>query len=535
MILDIKKIKKSILIVLERFFLNYEVKRYIQLNKFRFKRNRSDLKNIILIDFLDSYPINETYAYIANNLAFKYNASIKYFRFEYDKYDLLTFFLNYKTKKIYNSFNANYGFSYNIKYFFSSLIKTYEIFKNIKSKQDVVNLVVKDLNIGDLVYDTYLRKFNQKTLNIKSYKFFFILFQTIIILKSIENYFSKNNVKAVIPGDVSYIYSGLVAKYAIKNKIKVYSIIETNGFLITELQNVNYYRRMPYWEYSKKFAKFSYDEQKVKIKRALNCLERRLSGKKDSTLVYMAESTYKNLNNNNNVLLNTNKLKVLVALHDFFDSPHIYRYMIFPDFWEWIIYTLNVAKDTDFEWYIKPHPNALPQNKKIISELKEKYKDCENIFFISPFISNLQLINEDINAVVTVYGSIGHEFAYFNKLVINAGDNPHIAYNFNIHAKNLDDYTFYLKNIDKLSLIFDKNEIGSFFYMHYLYYRPLKLLNPVYPPTDYINYVNTIQNLTSKQKRVFYHKNSLTLKYFIEKYNVKNDILINNYLNKVLK
>jgi len=35
---------------------------------------------------------------------------------------------------------------------------------------------------------------------------------------------------------------------------------------------------------------------------------------------------------------------LIVFLHDFFDSPHGYRWMLFPDFLEWIEHTINLAR-----------------------------------------------------------------------------------------------------------------------------------------------------------------------------------------------
>ena len=41
----------------------------------------------------------------------------------------------------------------------------------------------------------------------------------------------------------------------------------------------------------------------------------------------------------------------------FFDSPHIYNDLVFPDFYEWITFTLDVLKDVLVarEWKAKTH------------------------------------------------------------------------------------------------------------------------------------------------------------------------------------
>jgi hypothetical protein len=73
--------------------------------------------------------------------------------------------------------------------------------------------------------------------------------------------------------------------------------------------------------------------------------------------------------------------------------------------------------------------------------------------------------------VLTVYGTVGIEYPYFGVPVMNAGaNNPHIAYNFNIHPKNLKEFDKVLFNIPKIkNLKKAKNEILQYYFMNYLY------------------------------------------------------------------
>ena len=87
-------------------------------------------------------------------------------------------------------------------------------------------------------------------------------------------------------------------------------------------------------------------------------------------------------------------------------------------------------------------------------------------------ISHHQIISEGINFALTVHGTIGFEYAYFGVPVINASqNNPHISYDFNIHAKNIEDYSEVLLNLNKLKIKINKNEIYEFYYMHNIYYE----------------------------------------------------------------
>jgi hypothetical protein len=69
----------------------------------------------------------------------------------------------------------------------------------------------------------------------------------------------------------------------------------------------------------------------------------------------------------------------------------------------------------------------------------------------------------------TVYGTAAHEFAYMGIPVVTAADNPQVAYDFNLHAKSLEEYRSYLLNADKIKINIDKSQIEEFCYMHYIH------------------------------------------------------------------
>ena len=81
-------------------------------------------------------------------------------------------------------------------------VKTEKIFKNvskeIKNKRDLENLKIYGVWIGDLIYDSYLKFFNEETINIKSLKFKEYLKDEISLFLFWQKYINKNDVKALI-------------------------------------------------------------------------------------------------------------------------------------------------------------------------------------------------------------------------------------------------------------------------------------------------------------------------------------------------
>ena len=76
-----------------------------------------------------------------------------------------------------------------------------------------------------------------------------------------------------------------------------------------------------------------------------------------------------------------------------------------------------------------------------------------NIKMLKPNITHNQLIKNGIDIILTVYGSAAHEYAYKNKIVINAsGKNPHSAYNFNLHCNSKKNYNRIIENLDNIKI-----------------------------------------------------------------------------------
>ena len=105
-------------------------------------------------------------------------------------------------------------------------------------------------------------------------------------------------------------------------------------------------------------------------------------------------------------------------------------------------------------------------NKAVNAEIREKYPKAH---FLSPDVSNRQIISEGVDALFTVHGTAGHEFAYCGVPVVNAGDNTHIGYSFNFHAQTVAEYEQFIRNAGSLKIDIRKDDIAEFVYMNYFY------------------------------------------------------------------
>ena len=420
---------------------------------------------------------------------------------------------------IYKSFDVN-------KFIFirqndSTKKKTIEFINQKKidfnTKEELINFEIEGILIGDIIYDTYLKETRYPTVDIKDIKLKKFVIDSINTFYFLLDFFKNNNVTGVIIADTSY---NLVSRIAASLKIPTYGCNWEN---VNKIGGKNLFSYGNFIYYKEIFNKFSHNQKKIALQKSKDRIKVRLSGaKRVDDLFYSRNSSWHAKTNEKKVLSNSQKKKILIASHFFVDAPHAYgpNSSIFPDFYEWLNYLYNLSKTTDYEWYIKRHPDSLPKEDKIFTDF---IKDKPNLIEIPKFCSHVQIIKEGINCVLTVYGTIAWEYAYYKIPVITASqNNPHIKYDFCAHAKNINEYKEMIINFDKIKLNFNEDNICEFYFMHNMFSRSTWLLDSYKTAFEEINGFNNLSSLK------FYD-------YWIKKNNPnKNEKIfktLNNFLN----
>ena len=127
----------------------------------------------------------------------------------------------------------------------------------------------------------------------------------------------------------------------------------------------------------------------------------------------------------------------VLFLHDFYDAHKLYGEVLFNDFYEWAIYTLDIIRENNLKIAIKPHPYQVPESLKFQKKLKSKYND---LIWLDPLISNKTLINSRIKYGITHHGTVISELAYFKINCIFCAENPISAFDIGHFAKDKSHY-----------------------------------------------------------------------------------------------
>lgn len=462
------------------------LKRYLRHNEQKFPR-REGAKNVILVSRHDWNPSVYLYSLVCNFLADRTDAKIRTFSFDGER--------NERVDSLYASFGALPGLTKEglAATMDEAVRRRDEILDGLKSKWDLLNITIGDVRLGDLIYDTYLRYYTVATIDLADPRLHAMILDAIAILLATEKYLAEHNVVGIFPDHTVYIYSGVLVRCAFARGIPVYMLPYNPNFYILQLDPQlsegmsNVSKRWSYYKYRELFDLLPPDRQEAGRAEARQGLQNRLGGQMSEVLVGV---TAYGQRSEQRLLSTSEKPKILVLLHDFCDSVHAFREMLFPDFYEWAHYLLAKAGETDFEWYVKPHPNSISSKEKnitnaaVVAELARKYP---YIKVVEASASNRQLVEEGIVAAHTVHGTVGHELAYLGVPVVNSGDNMHVAFDFNIHPKSVEALDELILHADRLrDHPIDPEEVEAFFYMHYFYFRE-RNVSPVNPfPEDWL-------------------------------------------------
>lgn len=340
-------------------------------------------------------------------------------------------------------------------------ILAFKCYRHIVSHEELLGLSIKKIYVGDLINDTYLRFKPSPTLSLNDPYLFFLIWHAYRSIRTSKKYFSKTPPQFFLTSYSTYLQHGIAVRAALLNGVSVYSFGNYQEFS-KKLNIEDFYHTKNPNNYRVEFDLLENKSQCIHL--AEESFKRKLAGEVDHHFSYMKNSAYVPTEES----IPTVRGASIIFLHDFFDSPHVYPGMIFHDFWDWICFTIDCLDSANLKYFVKPHPNQINLNDSVLSRLIKKYPHLK---FISPKVTNIQLIDKGIVSAITVYGSVAHEMAYFGIPSIACAKHPHISYSFCLTAGSKEEYKKLIlecqiiQDLDKSKM---RRESLEFYYMHNL-------------------------------------------------------------------
>ena len=332
------------------------------------------------------------------------------------------------------------------------------LWNQIRSSKDISSLTVDGVLIGDLVIDSYLRFRPSPAFKVGDPFVHTIIWQALRDIRRARRFFGTVKPNLYLSSYSTYVEHGIPVRVALNCgvPVRVYGNLTVFG---KKLALNDVYHTPDTFAYQRDFSALA--DQAELLAAAERLLNFRLSGGIDIATSYMKVSAYAVSDKEVPGVAGS----VIVFLHDFYDSPHVYADLVFPEFWAWITFTIETLKKANIPFWIKPHPNQISLSDAAFAELLRLYPYIQ---IISPQITNAQLVRAGMKCGVTVYGTVAHELAYMGVPTIACARHPHHAFEFCRTATSREEYESFLQTpgVSVLSKYEMRYQALIFFYMH---------------------------------------------------------------------
>ncbi len=321
---------------------------------------------------------------------------------------------------------------------------------------------VDGILVGDLIYDRYLKTYKKTTLDFNDGKLLQEILHFLIHFEKWQKIFTKNTIVGICISEHVYELA-LPARIAISKDIEVLRVFPNSIYRLSK----NYmHAETDFDQYRNIFKSLPKEEQVAGVEEAKTKVLKKFDSELGFNELGVEQSPSLGLPNIE-IIKKSKNIKVLVAAHDFYDAPHSYGFSFYPDFHIWLERLGELSELTSYDWYLKTHPLVRFKNHEILKDFVSKYP---KFILLDSKTRHSDIINQGIDIVLTVNGTISSEYPAFGKIAINASlDNPHSAYTFSITPAHVSEYESLILNLHLAQKHIVEQEIYEFYFMHKLF------------------------------------------------------------------
>ncbi|OYT92562.1 MAG: hypothetical protein CFE43_07915 [Burkholderiales bacterium PBB3] len=344
----------------------------------------------------------------------------------------------------------------------SDWFKSKHLWQQLQRQGGTLSLKIGNIEVADLLVDSYLRFKPSPEFDVDDIFVRRLVWQALRDVRQAHAYFAKAKPRWYLTSYTTYLEHGIPARVALAHGVTVWSFGNLSQFG-KKLSVEDSFHTADFGGYRQVFEKL--DCKSERLDAAREQLLIRLSGGIDAATSYMRQSAY---GQSSVEMPRDLDGAVVIFLHDFYDSPHVYPALVFDDFWCWICFTIEVLQKVGVPFYLKPHPNQITLSDQVLERLRQKYF---NLKWVPAGTSNTQLAAAGMACGVTVYGTVAHELAYLGVPSIGCARHPHHAFDFCRTAATREEYQEMLETYSErpISKEVMQRQALIFYYMHNLF------------------------------------------------------------------
>ena len=341
--------------------------------------------------------------------------------------------------------------------------------KGIHSLEDWNDIVVDGVNYGDGVISHYLRTC-RLSFDFDSQYFLQALYDSICEIVFWKYYLDNHDVRCVVYID-AVNFDSIMRKAVASREIDSYVVeaLSCGAYKV----GLDAKKNVLQYEHYKDFFNMLSEEEKEKgISWAKNELDNVFAG--DSTTAeytaFRLVSSY-GKGEKGSLRLNNqkNKPSVLICPHVFDEDPLANGEQLFDNnMLEWLWELGRLSLETDYNWYIKKHPDEVARGNVLIDKVCELFPE---IRALPTNIVSDDIKESGIDYALTIAGSVGHEYPLLGINVINAGSNPHMSFQFNINPSSKEEYIDVIRNIEKYDCLDYVDQVFEYFCVDYYFLK----------------------------------------------------------------
>jgi hypothetical protein len=308
----------------------------------------------------------------------------------------------------------------------------------IDDVDDLIDYSVNGIPIGDLVYSTSKRESGEGTFNEIGRTLKWYLFRALVTVHHYRTVFESHDIRAAIAGHPKYMGGGIIDRMAIQYGGECYHP-STDGF--GKYRSISELRKKYLHPPTDVFFDVYDAERNHACRQGSDIVARRLGVHPDDISVQSAETP------------NDGSRPTAVVFPHIFIEHFRYGNRLYRDFLTWFRETLRIAADMPgIDWKVKPHPHrdAYDMNQDAVAEVSEINRTIDHtIDILSDDTTSEELIRQ-VDAIVTMDGTAGMEYACYGMPVIVCSETPYSEFGFSIKPENKREYRRILSSLDEI-------------------------------------------------------------------------------------
>ena len=323
-------------------------------------------------------------------------------------------------------------------------------------RQGLLSLKFDDIPVGDLIYDTYLRNERMGSIELINDKlecYYLFAYRLFDAYRSIFDKY-KGKVIATVQDHIVYILWGILARLAHSRGATVFANQGRSSPLIL-----------------RKFdqSDSTVDHILIFLENSFQFIHERLTDKDEERGFQIVNNYYRNKINHqrsrvdpkkyrhytrcellSQLRMDPNKPTVFVMAHVMPDAPHGQGWMLYEDYYQWLLQTLEIIKGIpEVNWVVKSHPHGPLYTDRFttptaVAPYENRYQHIRH----GPVDMHPGSLLDAADAVVTIRGTAGLEAAVFGKPCVLAGKSQYSGHGIAIEPQTEAEYIAALKALE---------------------------------------------------------------------------------------